>query len=308
MNKCGYLLKALFLLLFYFEPADAVLASESYFKACTDMERLVQSIFRSAQHLYNSDSPMYSTPHAKALNGSLSGFWLVPFFAINPVDSPKRTYPALAEIHQVHNKLLLVYETDGLDASKTYFLAELAPFRDKRLSRGLKELNCYKKPPAVANPQTGLVASISRSLAEVFSGTRGTSGGQPRTTGKAAIWGVSPVAFLTTLFVALLVVMFLVDKLENRTARRYDVSFPTQITALHGEYDGTIVNISASGAKLVSDKEFEVGEQVFINVNSVATPAKVRWNKRRITGVQFSQDITKSAIRTIRRASRIKPG
>ena len=77
-----------------------------------------------------------------------------------------------------------------------------------------------------------------------------------------------------------------------------------RLTRLSGDYAGTIVNISNSGAKLVSDREFEVGEQVFINVNSVSTPARVKWNKKRITGVQFSQAIKNSTVRSIRRASR----
>ncbi|MEM7069988.1 MAG: PilZ domain-containing protein, partial [Pseudomonadota bacterium] len=255
---------------------------------------------QGTQDLYGSDSQIYIEYRVMTIDNILSDFWVLPYFAAENVNILPTKYPTLVKIHETHTQMLLEYQTQGIDGLRSYYLVNLAPFAANRLSNGLRELNCANTPLQSEKRQQSWMDQALDIVTQVFSEADDSRQTQDNQLQSSSFWGL----LLTAVSVTLLAILYVVDRLENRADRRYDVNFPTQVATLNGEYFATIVNISKSGARLKSDEDFEVGDQLFVRINSILTPAKVKWSEKPMIGVRFTQKIKNSNVRSIKRASR----
>jgi hypothetical protein len=90
----------------------------------------------------------------------------------------------------------------------------------------------------------------------------------------------------------------------RRCAVREPLLLEAAITTLRASRRVTMVNISATGARLRGPEMPDVGADVLIRAGSVDTIATVVWNRNGMCGITFDEPIDDAQVEELRRTGR----
>jgi len=87
---------------------------------------------------------------------------------------------------------------------------------------------------------------------------------------------------------------------NRRTADRFRVLMPGTLTILDGVFDCAIEDVSATGARFISDVPFKQGQEGILLCQPLEVLFSVAWTDRKTVGVKFEEEVPVGVIRTLR--------
>jgi len=87
---------------------------------------------------------------------------------------------------------------------------------------------------------------------------------------------------------------------NRRDADRFRVLMPGTLTILDGVFDCAIEDVSATGARFVSDVPFKTGQEGILLCQQLEVLFSVVWTDRKSAGVKFEEEVPLGVIRTLR--------